>query len=131
MWYVFHLIPKHPRIITPSAPLPNQINKIRETKLQILFFLFTTNIYKKIEFYFGGPDLQHRMPEKEDPSCEIEKDNFRVSQGTQLRTNNKGSFESKVLKQATLRCSCRCRRGFVNSLISRLITMSLLFPCAL
>ena len=33
------------------------------------------------------------------PSREIEKDNFRVSQGTQIRTKNKEAFESKVLKQ--------------------------------
>ena len=33
------------------------------------------------------------------PSHEIEKDNFRVSQGMEIRTKNKESFESKVLKQ--------------------------------
>ena len=33
------------------------------------------------------------------PSREIEKDNFRVPQGTQIRTKNKEAFESKVLKQ--------------------------------
>ena len=32
-------------------------------------------------------------------SCEIEKDNFKVSQGKRIRTKNKESFESKVLKQ--------------------------------
>ena len=33
------------------------------------------------------------------PSREIKKDNFRVSQGTQIRTKNMASFEFKVLKQ--------------------------------
>ena len=33
------------------------------------------------------------------PSCESEKDNFKVSQGRKLRTKNKESFESNVLKQ--------------------------------
>ena len=33
------------------------------------------------------------------PSSEIEKDYFRVSQAKQIRTKNKESFESKVLKQ--------------------------------
>ena len=32
-------------------------------------------------------------------SCEIEEDNFRVSQGTQIPMKNKDSFESNVLKQ--------------------------------
>ena len=32
------------------------------------------------------------------PSCEIEEDNLRVSHGKQIRTKNKESFESKVLK---------------------------------
>ena len=35
-------------------------------------------------------------------SCEIEGDNFRASQGKQIRTKNKESFESKVLKQKQL-----------------------------
>ena len=33
------------------------------------------------------------------PSCEIEKDSFRVSQGKKIRTKNKESFDSKVSKQ--------------------------------
>ena len=33
------------------------------------------------------------------PSCEMEKDNFRDSQGKQIRTKNKESFEFKILKQ--------------------------------
>ena len=33
------------------------------------------------------------------PSCENEKDNFKVSQGRKIRTKNKESFESNVLKQ--------------------------------
>ena len=32
------------------------------------------------------------------PSCEIEKDNVRDSQQKQIQTENKESFESKVLK---------------------------------
>ena len=39
------------------------------------------------------------MPEIGFPSCEIEKDNFRDSQGKHIRTKNKESFESKVFKQ--------------------------------
>ena len=54
---------------------------------------------KKTEFYFGDLKLQYRMPEMEYPSREIEKDKFKVSQGTEIRTKNKESFESKVLKQ--------------------------------
>ena len=50
-------------------------------------------------FDFGGLDLQYRTPEIGFQSCEIEKDNFRDSQGKQNRTKNKESFESKVLKQ--------------------------------
>ena len=50
-------------------------------------------------FNFGGLDLQYRTPEIEFPSCEIEKENLRDSQGKQIRTQNKESFESKVLKQ--------------------------------
>ena len=48
-----------------------------------------------------GLDQQYRTPEMQFPSCEIETDNFKVSQGKQLRTKNKESFESKVLKKAT------------------------------
>ena len=36
------------------------------------------------------------------PSCEIENENFRVSQGKQIRMENKESFESKVLKQSSI-----------------------------
>ena len=51
------------------------------------------------EFYFTGLDQQYRTPEMEFLSCEIEKDNFNFSQGKQIRTKNKESLESKVLKQ--------------------------------
>ena len=51
------------------------------------------------EFYFGGLDLQYRTPEMSFPSCETEKDNFKVSQGRKIRTKNKEFFKSKVLKQ--------------------------------
>ena len=50
-------------------------------------------------FYFTDLDQQYRTPEMEFPSCEIEKDIFRVSQGKKIRTKNKESFESKALKQ--------------------------------
>ena len=46
-----------------------------------------------------GLDLQCRAPEIGLPNCEIEKDNFRASQGKQIRTEDKESFESKILKQ--------------------------------
>ena len=54
---------------------------------------------KQTEFCFGGLYLQHRTPEIGLPSCEIKKDNFRDSEGMQIRTENKESFASKVLKQ--------------------------------
>ena len=63
---------------------------------------------------------QIRIENKETfASSEIEKDNLRESQGKQIRTENKESFESKVLKrkQHIVCCSCRCRRGFVDSLL--------------
>ena len=43
--------------------------------------------------------MQYRTQEIGFPSCEIKKDNFRDSQGKQIRTKNKEAFESKVLKQ--------------------------------
>ena len=55
--------------------------------------------FKKNEFYFGGLDLQYRTPEIGLPSCEIEKDHFKDSQGKRIQAENKESFESKVLKQ--------------------------------
>ena len=43
--------------------------------------------------------LQYRMPQVEFASCEIEKENFRDSQGKRIRTENNDSFESKSMKQ--------------------------------
>ena len=71
---------------------------ITQRCLKTIFFSLKTNI-QKTEFYFRCLDLQYRTPEIGFPSCEIEKDNFRVSQGKQIRTEDKESFESKVLKQ--------------------------------
>ena len=39
--------------------------------------------------------MQYRMPEVGFPSCELKKDNFRDSQGQQIRIENKEPFESK------------------------------------
>ena len=61
--------------------------------------LFFEDKHSKSEFYFGGLGLQYRTPAIGLPSCEIENDNFRDSQRRQIRTENKRSFESKVLKQ--------------------------------
>ena len=66
--------------------------------LKTMFFSFKANI-QKTEFYFRALDQQYRTPEMEYPSREIEKNNFRDSQGKQIRTEDKESFESKVLKQ--------------------------------
>ena len=57
-----------------------------------------TNIEKN-RVYFGGLDLEYRTPEIVFPKCEIEKDNFKHSQGKETGTENKESFDSKVLKQ--------------------------------
>ena len=67
-------------------------------------FTLETNIqnFKTTEFYFAGLALQYRTPEMRFPRCEIEEDNFRVSQGTQIRMKSEESFESKVLKQKQL-----------------------------
>ena len=79
-------------------------------------FFFEDNI-QRLSFYFGDLDLQCSAPEAGFPSCEIEKDSFRDSQGKQIRTEDEKSLESKVLKQkVTWSCSCLCRRGFLNYL---------------
>ena len=54
------------------------------------------------EFYRGGLDLQHRAPEMWFLSCDIEQDNFRVAQRNQIWTENKKSFEPKVLKESNI-----------------------------
>ena len=71
---------------------------ITQRYLKTIFYSLKTNI-QKTGFHFRGLDLQYRTPEIGFPSCEIEKDNFRDSQGKQIGTENKKSFESKVLKK--------------------------------
>ena len=60
---------------------------ITQRCLKTIFFLLQQT-FKKTDFCLGGLDLQYRTPEMDYPSREIEKDNFRVSQGTQIRTKN-------------------------------------------
>ena len=43
--------------------------------------------------------VKDRTPEMQHPSREIEKDNFRFSKVTQIRTKNDDSLEFKVSKQ--------------------------------
>ena len=62
-------------------------------------FFFEDRYSEKTEFYFRGLDLQYRTPEIGLSSCEIEKDNFRDSQGKQIRTESKESFECTLLRQ--------------------------------
>ena len=60
-------------------------------------YLFFEDKHSKVLSFtsdFGGLDLQYKTPEIGFPSCEIEKDNFRDSQGKHIRTENKESFES-------------------------------------
>ena len=68
-------------------------------------------IFKMIdEFHFKDPDLKNSTLEIGFPSCAIEKDNFTDSQGKQIRTENKESFQAEVRKQrANLRCRCNRR----------------------
>ena len=79
---------------------------------------FLEDKLSKTEFYFRGLDLQHRTPERGFLSCESEKNKFKDSQGKQTRTENKASFESKILiqKQHCASVAVNCRRGFVDSL---------------
>ena len=51
------------------------------------------------EFHFEDPDLKNSALEIGFPSCAIEKDNFTDSQGKQIRTENKESFQAEVRKQ--------------------------------
>ena len=87
----------------------------RTTRCLKTIFSLCGQTFKTTEFYFAGLDLQYRTPEIGFPSFEIGKDNFRVSQGKEIRTKNKESLESKILKQKQ---HCRCRRRFVNWLIA-------------
>ena len=48
------------------------------------------------EFHFEDPDLKNCTLEIGFPSCAIEKDNFTDSQGKQIRTENKESFQAEV-----------------------------------
>ena len=62
------------------------------------------------EFHFEDPDLKNNTLEIGFSSCAIEKDNFTDSQGKQIRTENKESFQAEVRKQrANLRCRCNRR----------------------
>ena len=71
------------------------------------------------EFHFEDLDLKSSTLEIGFPSCAIEKDNFIDSQGKQIRTENKESFQAKVRKQRA-HSRCRCNRihfgGFVVNL---------------
>ena len=48
-----------------------------------------------IEFHFEDPDMKNSTLEIGFSSCAIEKDNFTDSQGKQIRTENKESFQPK------------------------------------
>ena len=51
------------------------------------------------EYHFEDPDLKNSTLEIGLPSCAIEKDNFTDSQGKQIRTENKESFQAEIRKQ--------------------------------
>ena len=51
------------------------------------------------EFQFEDPDLKSSMLEIGFPSCAMEKDSFTDSQGKQIRTENKKSFQAEFQKQ--------------------------------
>ena len=50
------------------------------------------------KFHFEDPGLMNSTLEIGFPSCAIEKDNFTDSQGKQIRTENKESFQAEVRK---------------------------------
>ena len=54
------------------------------------------------EFHFEDPDLKNSTLEIGFPSCAIEKDKFLDSQGKQIRTENKQSFQAEVRKQGQI-----------------------------
>ena len=58
--------------------------------------------FRNTEFYFGGLDLQYRMPEIVFQSCETDKDDLRVTQGMQIRMKHEESFEFKVLNKTNI-----------------------------
>ena len=61
-------------------------------------------------FHFEDPGLKNGTLEIGFPICAIEKDNFTDSQGKQIRTENKESFQAEVRKQrAHLRSRCSRR----------------------
>ena len=84
LWYIIHKAKMRPPIARSC------LKRI---------FLVWGQTFKKAKFYFKCRALHYRMLVMEFPSCEIEKNNLRDSQGKQIRTENKDSFESKVLKQ--------------------------------
>ena len=47
------------------------------------------------EFHFKDPDVKNSTLRIGFPNCAIEKDNFIDSQGKQIRTENKESFQSR------------------------------------
>ena len=51
------------------------------------------------EFHFEDRDLKNSTLEIGFPSCAIEMDNFIDSQGKQMRTENKESFQAEARKQ--------------------------------
>ena len=51
------------------------------------------------EFHFEDPDLKSSTLEIGFSSCVVEKDNLTDSQGKQIRTESKESFQAKVRKQ--------------------------------
>ena len=65
------------------------------------------------EFHLEDPDLKNGTLEIGFPSRAIEKDNFTDSQGKQIRTKNKESFQEEVRKQSVhLRCCCSRRPSY-------------------
>ena len=59
------------------------------------------------EFHFEDPDLKKSTLEIGFLSCSVEKDSCIESQGKQIRTENKESFQAEVRRQrAQLRCRC-------------------------
>ena len=77
--------------------------------LEPSFFLMIS-AFEISEFHLEDQDLKNSMLEIGFPSCAIEKDKFIDSQGKQVRTENKESFQAEVRKQwAHLRCCCSHR----------------------
>ena len=70
---------------------------------------------------FEDPDLKNITLEIGLSSCATAKDSFRISQGKQIRMENKQSFQADVRNQRErLRCRCGRLPGCLRSLISSL-----------